>query len=733
MKNSKKRGFTIVELVIVIAVIAILAGVLIPTFVSVINKANESTDTALIKYLNTSLKSGSVGQEQPKTMQQALDIVEADGYNVAKIKATASGASILWDSVNNCFAYLKKDATEPTYIPDSGEKTAKNVDLWVIAEEGKPLNETYSNYIPYTVAAETLTAKTGLDVGKNTGVSINYTRETGEKQSVVFNMNGGTLTVNAPADDVHRYGVADKVVITAVAPTSYYECGEVKGDIVITKGRVELTANAEVTTVLVASAAAGDVKVDVVEGAQVAVVAPTTDSAKEDVKNSTTVPADVKVEEKVEINPDFAGGLGTERSPYLIANGEQFANMNKLAEEMQSGKEYYFKQIADITVTKRYTGKGFAGSYDGSNYNITADLTASARNYTSLFGVYQISGHVSFKNMVIEMDKVGVSLIACADWGTAYGADFDNITFNSKDAFISVECTNFGFIMFDPVYTKGTEAVTYTFKDITNNVNLQNTGTCTGVIIGSGPDFDTKTTLRFENCVNNGKITGTQSVGFLYGNAYYINTVARTESDIIVANCKNNAVISSVTESATVAFAPKLDDVNEKYQEQAGGSFLATNYFTGKTVSLNQSGTTYTINTDDSAVSYKLAISVHATYWTKSGKAWTDSEVALIGNGDAYKSAWDISNGKKYFTELNIDASATGSLTKGFKAYDKVTAKANGIEVSSYTNGYAFVVKDGVTYLVLDTTPDTYINSSVSLIVYAYDANNAILGIKTVK
>ena len=42
MKNSNKKGFTIVELVIVIAVIAILAAVLIPTFSSVINKANDS-------------------------------------------------------------------------------------------------------------------------------------------------------------------------------------------------------------------------------------------------------------------------------------------------------------------------------------------------------------------------------------------------------------------------------------------------------------------------------------------------------------------------------------------------------------------------------------------------------------------------------------------------------------------------------------------------------------------
>ena len=42
MKNTKKRGFTIVELVIVIAVIAILASVLIPTFANVVANAKES-------------------------------------------------------------------------------------------------------------------------------------------------------------------------------------------------------------------------------------------------------------------------------------------------------------------------------------------------------------------------------------------------------------------------------------------------------------------------------------------------------------------------------------------------------------------------------------------------------------------------------------------------------------------------------------------------------------------
>ena len=42
MKKTRKKGFTIVELVIVIAVIAILAAVLIPTFSGVIENAKKS-------------------------------------------------------------------------------------------------------------------------------------------------------------------------------------------------------------------------------------------------------------------------------------------------------------------------------------------------------------------------------------------------------------------------------------------------------------------------------------------------------------------------------------------------------------------------------------------------------------------------------------------------------------------------------------------------------------------
>lgn len=54
MKKQTKKGFTLVELVIVIAVIAILSAILIPTFGNVIKEANETAayDSAKTAYQN---------------------------------------------------------------------------------------------------------------------------------------------------------------------------------------------------------------------------------------------------------------------------------------------------------------------------------------------------------------------------------------------------------------------------------------------------------------------------------------------------------------------------------------------------------------------------------------------------------------------------------------------------------------------------------------------------------
>ena len=75
MRKNNRKGFTIVELVIVIAVIAILAGVLIPTFSSVVEKANKSADIQKVRNLYTEYVSKVDANTADKVYVQAADDV----------------------------------------------------------------------------------------------------------------------------------------------------------------------------------------------------------------------------------------------------------------------------------------------------------------------------------------------------------------------------------------------------------------------------------------------------------------------------------------------------------------------------------------------------------------------------------------------------------------------------------------------------------------------------------
>lgn len=730
MKLNKRKGFTIVELVIVIAVIAILAAVLIPNISNLVKKANASADETLVRNLNTAL---SLDVEKHLTMDDALEAaLENGGYDLTTIVTKNKDNKILWDSKNDCFVYLNGGTIK--YLPNTQEdKTVTDVDYFEIVElnaDGTIPASDYSVYLAgKTNIATPVKTSTGLDVGKNTVAEVVF--ETNESVSVLINTNGGKLTVDASQASVTHRGVATIVTIDAVATKSYHEMGKVD-QINLAAGRVVVESKAEVGSVLITATDITDtadgknVSVEVEGTASLGAVAANNATAAGKLESAVSGTTDVM--KVVADNKGFAGGFGTEKAPYLIADGTQFANMNNLASDMISGKSYYFKQVADITVSSNYSANGFAGEYDGAGYKIIANFPDG--NFKSLFNAYQITGFVCFKNINVVMSNVGVNLLACADWGTSFGGTFDNITFNSTVSLVKVNCSNFGFIVFDALNTKGENEPVYTFSNITNNVNLQNEGTCTGFIVGSGPLFHTKTTVIYKNCVNNGNLTGTASVGFLYGNSAYINTVKESNSQITVADCFNKAIISSPYENPTVAFAPKSEELNNKYQASAGGSFIANNFLKDVVPVVNQNGSTFTINTTDSSVSYKLAFNVQAIYTKKDNSAWTADDVTLIGQNG--QEVWDVSNGRKYFIDLAIDTTATGNLTT-IKAYDKKTAFENGISVTEFTNGFAIVVTEGATYIIFDVNESTYINSSVSLLVYAYDANQNVLGIKTLK
>lgn len=113
MKNTKKRGFTIVELVIVIAVIAILASVLIPTFANVVNAAKESKNL----------------QEARNAYTDSLAIVLADGDITANETATVGDWTVKFTEAGKTNATVTKGegANAVTYEMKDGvfaKKTA---------------------------------------------------------------------------------------------------------------------------------------------------------------------------------------------------------------------------------------------------------------------------------------------------------------------------------------------------------------------------------------------------------------------------------------------------------------------------------------------------------------------------------------------------------------------------------------------------------------------------------
>ena len=256
MKKNNKKGFTIVELVIVIAVIAILAAVLIPTFSSVIKKAKVNNDIQLVRNLNTAL---ATENKKHATMQSALDSAAEFGYDIDKINASATDNEILWDSVNDCFVYKTESGIE--YIPNSKktDEEVKDYQFWQIADE-LPATQTYSIYAGTGWTAETVDITVGFDAGKNKGITaIKYENTTGTAQEVVIRTNSAstTLTIDAfesgtyggqnyTCDTIKHYDIVGKLVATNAGMSSYHENGKACF-VEVQKGKIVAENQSEIT------------------------------------------------------------------------------------------------------------------------------------------------------------------------------------------------------------------------------------------------------------------------------------------------------------------------------------------------------------------------------------------------------------------------------------------------------------------------------------------------------
>ncbi len=271
MLKLNKKGFTVVELVIVIAVVAILAAVLIPTFLTLVQTANVSADIQLVTNLNKIMAMQDALDGRNATMHDALADAAANGYDVTRLTPTSNGNDIVWDQSADRFALVQKAESGSVEILYSKEKEDKKEyaanevhTLWKIYDEvPAPDEQSYSVYYNGSDELTKVEVKVGFDAGKCTGIeTLSYVRTNAEAaQDVIFRTNGGTLTVDAKLDTVKHYGMADSVKITAVANESYHEFGMVKGNIEVASGRVVVAEGAKVLGKVLVTG--GNVMVDI--------------------------------------------------------------------------------------------------------------------------------------------------------------------------------------------------------------------------------------------------------------------------------------------------------------------------------------------------------------------------------------------------------------------------------------------------------------------------------------
>ena len=117
MKKINKKGFTIVELVIVIAVIAILAAVMIPTFSGIVGKANES---AALQAAEATFKADLIEvNAQPKdTYVKTTDTAPVTGKTYYTV-AEGVYSSVATPSVDDIANYYERPvATVGTFEVD---------------------------------------------------------------------------------------------------------------------------------------------------------------------------------------------------------------------------------------------------------------------------------------------------------------------------------------------------------------------------------------------------------------------------------------------------------------------------------------------------------------------------------------------------------------------------------------------------------------------------------------
>jgi type IV pilus assembly protein PilA len=130
MEKKKKKGFTLVEMIVVMAIIAILAGIAVPQVTKQIAKSKATSDIATAKVLAGAMQTALADGKTIDDKSTWTEITASDPINPLS-DYIDNASSILKPKMNaNYKFFYKYDSTHNTIQIGAGKDAASAVELY---------------------------------------------------------------------------------------------------------------------------------------------------------------------------------------------------------------------------------------------------------------------------------------------------------------------------------------------------------------------------------------------------------------------------------------------------------------------------------------------------------------------------------------------------------------------------------------------------------------------------